>query len=96
MKIINGIDVLIQSSLDITLNASDTFHYSAADGVKLVKEDLVWAAPIAQEFGHDGVTAIMAHITGKEPLAGWRNKRYLEAKARLEKLNPEVESAEFN
>jgi hypothetical protein len=84
--------LLLQDAFTITLNANDFFEYATADGVNLETDDLPWVLPIVQEYGQDGINAVLAYIRKQEPLAYWINLKYETAMNKLKLQAPEVHS----
>ena len=90
----HALRTLIDHSLVIYLNASDTFCYATAYSVPLDPEDLKWALPIMDEYGSDGVNAVMSYIINKPVLKELQNENYNKAFKKLFILTPEVYSKE--
>jgi hypothetical protein len=89
------LNILLDNSFALCLNASDYFDYSESDSVMLYPEDFHWALPIIEKYEHDGVNAVMSYIRSRMPVIEWRTERFSDAFREIELLNPKVESKEL-
>jgi hypothetical protein len=78
------LEILMDWSFDMTLNANDFFQYACADGVKFSTDDLWIMLPLIKKHGHSGVKAVMSYIRKQKPIRPDSN--YNEAMTYIEKI----------
>lgn len=85
-------EVLQKGMFHIRLNANDFFGYACADCVDLCSCDFNWAFPIIDEFGYDGLNAVLVYIEDCNPIIEFVTPDYIKALDKITELKPLIYS----
>ena len=88
----NNLEKLIDGSFGILLNANDLFELNHTYAINISSEDLEWVLPIFNEFGWDGVNAVLSYIEEKEVLPKYQTEKFTKAYLKLITEKPEIYS----
>lgn len=90
------LEMLLDHSQAIVVNANDFFEYATADSVTIDIVDLNWILPIIKKYGIHGIHAAVAYIRKEAPLPQIQTEKYLKAYQELIDLAPTIWSEEYN
>lgn len=82
--------ILESGMFHVRLNANDFFAYACSDCVDLNPCDFKWAFPIIDEFGLDGLYAVMSYVEDCLPIKERRTKEFKVALKKLKKQKPDI------
>lgn len=88
-------ELLLTDCNDVTINANDFFGYACSDSITISDVDFPWIFPILEEYGREGLYAVLSYIADAKAIKPYRTRTYNRVLAQLQKEQPESWSRKY-